>query len=113
MNKAKTHIYFIPGLAAGKEIFSAISLPEDNYVIHVVEWMIPKKNETLIDYAHRMSLKVLEPNSVLIGVSFGGILVQEMSQFIPTDKIVIISSIKRKNEFPNRLKILQGPVVRI
>ena len=52
MNKAKTHIYFIPGMAAGKEIFSAITLPKENYVIHVVEWMIPEKNETLINLVY-------------------------------------------------------------
>ena len=102
---AKTHIYFVPGLAAGKEIFSAISLPIEFYVVHVVEWMIPKKNETLIDYAQRMSQKVIEPNSVLIGVSFGGIVAQEMSVFLDLKSLIIISSIKSKFELPKSMQI--------
>jgi len=103
MNKAKTHIYFIPGMAAGREIFSAISLPKDDYVVHVVEWMVPEKNETLINYAHKMSLNVIEPNSVLIGVSFGGVVAQEMSIFLDLKKLIIISSIKSKFEMPQSM----------
>jgi len=105
MNKTKTHIYFVPGMAAGKEIFSAIALPKDIYIVHVLEWMIPKKKETLIDYAHRMSLKVKEPNSVLIGVSFGGVVAQEMSLFLDLKSLIIISSIKSKFELPKGMQI--------
>ena len=45
-NTIKTSVYFIPGLAAGKEIFEYISLPEELYDVHIIEWIIPKKNET-------------------------------------------------------------------
>ena len=51
MNQAKTHIYFVPGLAAGKEIFENISLSKDHYEVHIVEWLIPVKNESIQDYA--------------------------------------------------------------
>ena len=43
-----------------------------------------------------------------LGVSFGGILVQEMSKVIIVEKIIIISSIKSHNEFPYRLKLIQA-----
>jgi hypothetical protein len=100
----KTHIYFVPGLAAGKEIFENITFPENNYKTHILEWIIPDKNNTLVDYAKKMAAKITEPNSVLIGVSFGGIVAQEMSFFLNLNKLIIISSIKTKFELPKKLK---------
>ncbi|HAH34811.1 MAG TPA: alpha/beta hydrolase, partial [Flavobacteriaceae bacterium] len=47
MNNNKTHIYFVPGLAAGKEIFENINLPESRYTLHVISWLIPSKKETI------------------------------------------------------------------
>ncbi|NND16839.1 MAG: alpha/beta hydrolase, partial [Eudoraea sp.] len=38
-----------------------------------------------------------------IGVSFGGVLVQEMARHISTRKVIIISSVKQKKEMPRRL----------
>lgn len=40
-----------------------------------------------------------------MGVSFGGILVQEMSKHIATQKVIIISSVRSNAEFPRRMKI--------
>ncbi len=107
MTKTKTHIYFVPGLAAGKEIFSNISFSEDSYVVHVIEWIIPDKNESIASYAQKMALKVEEPDSVLIGVSFGGVIVQEMSLFLDLKKLIIISSVKSKYEMPKRLRFIK------
>jgi esterase/lipase len=39
------------------------------------------------------------------GVSFGGILVQEMAQFLKVKKVIIISSVKCNAELPRRMKI--------
>lgn len=101
------HVYFIPGLAAGKEIFKYIMLPEERFKTHVIEWLIPEKKETLADYAARMASLVPEKQPVLVGVSFGGVVVQEMSRFLNPRKIIIISSVKSKYELPWRLRILR------
>ena len=104
----KTHIYFVPGLAANKKIFEFISLPEDLYELHFIEWLIPTSVEEPIEnYAKRMCNEITHANPVLVGVSFGGIVVQEMSKIIQPQKTIIISSIKTKNELPNRLKLAQ------
>ncbi len=104
MNSEKTHVYFVPGMAAGSEIFRNIKLPE-NYEIHILDWLIPEKGENLKDYAKRMALAVKEKNAFLIGVSFGGVVVQEMSDFLKLKKLIIISSVKTRNELPRRMKI--------
>ncbi len=103
----KKHIYFVPGLAAGKEIFEYISLPKDLYEVHIIEWIIPEKKDTIEEYAKRMAAMIVEPNPILIGVSFGGVMAQEMSMFLDLKKLIIISSIKSKNEIPNKMRIFK------
>jgi hypothetical protein len=44
----------------------------------------------------------------LIGVSFGGILVQEMKKYIEVRKTIIISSVKSNLEFPRRMKMAKS-----
>ena len=97
--------YFMPGLAASSAIFERIILPEAVFEMVLLEWEIPLENETLSQYAKRMAKKILHPNPVLIGVSFGGILVQEMAKFINVKKVIIISSVKTNLEFPLRMKV--------
>ena len=85
-NTTKTVVYFVPGLAAGKEIFEYISLPNHLYDVRVLEWIPPHKNESIKQYAQRMANLIIEKNIILIGVSFGGVMVQEMSFFLKTKK---------------------------
>ena len=91
----KISVYFMPGLAANASIFERILLPEDQFDTYFMEWEIPLDDETLSEYE----------NPVLVGVSFGGILVQEMAQFLKPKKIIIISSVKSNVEFPTTFKL--------
>ena len=95
----------MPGLAANRAIFERIKLPENQFEMIFLEWEIPFEKETLTEYAKRISLKVTQENPVLIGVSFGGILVQEMAAFLSVRKLIIISSVKCNQEFPMHFKI--------
>ncbi|MCG2610507.1 alpha/beta hydrolase [Flavobacterium sp. SM15] len=105
---SRIHVYFMPGLAASSKIFERIKLPEEQFEVHLLEWDMPEKKETLQMYTQRMVKKIAHENPVLIGVSFGGILVQEMAQLIPVQKTIIISSVKCKMEFPLRMKIAKN-----
>lgn len=102
---SKIPVYFMPGLAASSAIFERIVLPENSFEMILLEWEIPLDNETLVQYAKRMTQKITHLNPVLIGVSFGGILVQEMAKFIAARKVIIISSVKTNLEFPRRMKV--------
>ena len=101
----KTHVYFMPGMAASSAIFERIRLSDDLFETHLLEWVLPKKMETLHNYAQRMAKKITHDEVILIGVSFGGILVQEMKQFLNVRKVIIISSVKSNTELPRRMKI--------
>lgn len=102
---SKIHVYMMPGLAACTSIFERIILPEADFEIHLLKWEIPFDQESLKNYAQRIANTIKHPNPVLIGVSFGGILVQEMARFIDAKKVIIISSVKSNLEFPRRFKL--------
>ena len=96
-------IYLMPGMAASPKIFELIKFPP-NYKIIYLTWIKPDLNETLKSYAKRMSILINDINPVLIGVSFGGILVQEISKHIKVKKLIIISSVKSKVELSLSMK---------
>ena len=101
----KIPIYFMPGLAAGPEIFENLELDSEKYTLHYLKWIKPLAVEEDIDnYACRLSDKIKEKNPVLVGVSFGGILAQELAKFVKPRKIIIISSVKNQEELPKRFK---------
>ncbi|MDQ6472269.1 alpha/beta hydrolase [Flavobacterium sp. LHD-80] len=102
---SKIPVYFMPGLAASPAIFERIKLDESVFETYLLEWEIPKPKESLSDYAVRIAKNIKHENPVLIGVSFGGILVQEISKHIKAHKVIIISSVRSNVEFPRRMKI--------
>ncbi|WP_289044278.1 YqiA/YcfP family alpha/beta fold hydrolase [uncultured Olleya sp.] len=108
MSQQVIPVYLMPGMAANPTIFEHIKLPEDQYQIHWLEWKIPEKNESISSYAKRICQDIKHDNPVLIGVSFGGILVQEISKLINTKKVIIVSSVKTKYELPKRMKLLKA-----
>ena len=95
----------MPGMAANPSIFEHIKLPKEQFTIHTLSWILPEEDESLESYAGRMTLKIVHDNPVLIGVSFGGVLVQEMAKHIAISKLVIISSVKSKQELHRRMKL--------
>ena len=97
---SKTPIYFMPGLAAGPEIFYKLSLDPNIYESHYLTWKDPLGiEESISNYAMRMTAEIKHKKPILVGVSFGGIIVQEMSKFMDTQKIIIIS-IRQFLDFP-------------
>lgn len=97
-------VYFMPGLAASPQIFENIKLPEDQFEMCFLEWCLPKESESIGSYAARIAKNIHHENPVLIGVSFGGVLVQEIAGIIKTRKVIIISSVKCNAEFPRRMR---------
>lgn len=108
MDQDLIHVYFMPGMAAKSTIFEYISLPDDQFKMHLLDWIIPLKNESIQDYAKRLCDNIEYENVVLVGVSFGGIMVQEMAKFIETRKVIVISSVKTKYELPRRMKAMRA-----
>ena len=98
----------MPGLAASSTIFEKIEFPKETFDIYLLEWFLPNKKEPIKEYAKRMAENVIHENAVLIGVSFGGVLVQEMAAFLKLRKLIIISSVKSSAELPLNMKIAKA-----
>ena len=99
-------VYLMPGMGANPRIFEFINLPE-HFEVKFLSWIPPKKNESLDHYAKKMCERVIHKTPILIGVSFGGVLVQEMAKYIDCKKIIIISSVKSNEELPKHMKLAQ------
>ena len=94
----------MPGLSANPLIFEKIKLNEEKFESFYLEWLEPSENETIESYVNRLIKNIKHESPVLIGVSFGGIIVQEIAKKINVKKTIIISSIKDPSELSNTLK---------
>ncbi|MGM9479269.1 alpha/beta hydrolase [Pedobacter sp. GSP4] len=105
--------YFISGLGADRRIFSKLKLDEKINIIHL-DWIEPNKNESLPNYAQRLSNNIDQANPfVLVGVSFGGMIAVEMAKILKPAATIIISSTLLSEHLPSlyrfagRLRILK------
>jgi len=92
-------VYFISGLGADRRAFSRIDLPPGYEAVYL-DWIEPLKHESLSSYAERFSKLIDDPECVIIGLSFGGILASELSKILSPKKVIIISGITCSDELP-------------
>ena len=97
-------VFFMPGMAANSKIFEFIKLPK-NFKLHYLEWFQPEANDDLSSYVNRLSKKIHGQNIILVGQSFGGIIVQEISKIINVKKVIIVSSVKSRHELPLMMQL--------
>lgn len=96
-------IYFVPGLANDKRIFKNLAEELKEHKLVFLEHLeILNYEETLIQYAARLinHHKFFDVDSVIIGMSLGGLIAIEMSKILHFKKIFLISTVKHKSEFP-------------
>lgn len=104
MTDDKIHVYLMPGMAANPSIFKHIHLSETQFELHLLQWFVPSKNMSLSEYALKMTEEVKHKDPVLLGVSFGGMLVQEMARYLEPRKVIVVSSVKDASELPKRMQ---------
>lgn len=103
------HYFLIPGLGFNSKTFKHLKLPSAASITFI-DWKEPEHEEKLDDYIKRMAKDIDNdiPNKVLIGHSFGGVMVQEIGQIVEhVEKIFLISSIKRPSEMSWNIKVLR------
>ena len=93
-------IYQVSGLGANANAFRNLRLEQDFEQVYI-PWLDPEKDETLAHYAERL-LDKMNPTEdfLLMGLSFGGIIVQEMNRFINPKHTFLISTVKSRAELP-------------
>ena len=104
---SKKTVYLLPGLGATVHAFDKLEFP--GYERKGIKWLKPKENEDLPQYAKRLSSQIEDPeNSILCGLSFGGIVSVELAKILPVEKTILISSVKTRREFPNTIKMAKA-----
>jgi pimeloyl-ACP methyl ester carboxylesterase len=97
-------IFCISGMGADDRAFAHIRVP--GHRLRVIQWKEPLRGETLEAYAQRMAAEIEEPQPVLMGLSFGGMMCIEIAKLIPVSKVILISSIKSVAELPSWMRLV-------
>lgn len=91
-------VYLFSGLGADERVFQYLDLSFCKPIF--IKWNLPNNNESIESYATRLLEQIQDKNPVLVGVSFGGIMAVEVAKLITTEKVILISSVKTKQEIP-------------
>ena len=97
------NVYIFSGLGADKRVFQKMDFSAYNATF--VDWVSPRRSDTIESYARRLTDQIHHEKPILIGLSFGGIIATEIAKIIATEKIVLIASAKTKFEIPNYFRI--------
>jgi pimeloyl-ACP methyl ester carboxylesterase len=101
-------VYLIPGLGADSRLFKNIKLPA-GYDVVLVDWLTPSETDTLIYYSQNLVNQYnISDNSIVIGVSLGGMISVEIAKQVKLDKVILISSIKTSSEAPWYFKFFRS-----
>lgn len=90
----------MPGMCSNSILFERIILNKELFEPIYLEWLPIEKYDNLNSYVKRIAQLIKHENPVLVGVSFGGIIMQEISKLISVRKTIIISSVRSNEEYP-------------
>ena len=99
-------VYCLSGLGLGPAIFQRLTI--EAQAVHQLDWLPPLSEESLTAYAKRIAAQIapVPKHLVLIGHSFGGVLIQEISKLLSVQHLILISSIKAAEEKPFGMNVL-------
>lgn len=90
--------YILSGLGADQRVFDQIDFGDFAPVF--IPWETVEPNQSFESYVQQLSKHVQTPHPILIGISFGGIVAQEMSGLFGNCPVLIISSVRTRSELP-------------
>lgn len=89
-------LYGISGLGADKRVFDYLTL---NCEFIPVEWIKPKRKESIEEYSLRLSTVIDKKEEFgILGVSFGGLVATEISKILKPKLTILISSAETRKE---------------
>lgn len=104
-------LYIVSGLGADFTVLEKLKFP-DHIEIVFLDWLIPDLGEKFKHYVKRMADRIDDSEPfLLLGYSFGGVIVQEIQKLKPAEKVVILGSIKTHHEKSGFIKM--GELTRI
>lgn len=102
----KINLYLFPGQGSDCRIFSKLKFDTTKYQVHCFDYGVPLENESLSEFALRLSEEIDTTKSfVLIGVSLGGMFCTEIAHTLNPKQTIVISSAKTMSELPKKYTI--------
>lgn len=92
-------IVFIPGVGADRRAFTKLQLTE-NYVPVYADWIpLERKTESFESYCSRLikTYQIVETD-ILVGLSFGGLVAQQISLKLKIRKVILLSGFRNKTD---------------
>ena len=89
--------FFISGLGADEKAFSKLGDFGTNKIF--IEWLKNHDKESLHSYCQRLiDQNNIQQGDLLVGLSFGGLIAQQIAEIVGIDKVILISSFRTKDD---------------
>lgn len=98
-------LFLFSGLGVDERVFCKMDLSA--YDVTHLKWIKPLKGEDLSEYAKRLVIDYDLVDSTLIGLSFGGIVAQEVAKHRRCGRVLLIASAMDNTEFAAHLKLVR------
>jgi len=90
-------LILLPGMTPSRRIFQ--KLVPQLADCEVIDWIAPGRAKSISDYAHKLVDQVgIDSSSDLVGVSFGGMVAQEVAKYCGSRLCFVVSSISSSAE---------------
>lgn len=104
MSTAKPIVYLIPGQGADARLFNNLRI-HPGFEVRPIKYFTPEKGTSLPEYARQLAAQIDTTRTFsLVGVSLGGMLATEMTDFLQPEQTIIISSAKTRHELPGQYR---------
>lgn len=102
MSSLAAPVFAIPGLGTNARLFEPLA---EHLPLRPLRWLSPADaGESLRSYAARMAIAIDHPQPWLLGVSFGGVMAQEIARLRPVRGLILVSSLKPGDRRPAYLR---------
>ncbi|RYU96556.1 alpha/beta hydrolase [Emticicia agri] len=92
------HLYIFSGLGVDERVFKYLDFTD--FEVTFIKWVQPDANESIEDYAKRLTGQITAEKPVIVGLSFGGMMAIEITKHLPAEKVILIASAKTFKEIP-------------
>ena len=91
------NLFFISGLGADEKAFS--NLGDFGRTKVYIDWLPNNDNESLYSYAKRLiDIYGIQKGDLLVGLSFGGLITQQIAEIVGLDTVILVSSFRTQND---------------